>query len=44
MTVQPDHELDILEEDENIPPRPEELIADAGEDIMTTPLPRQPES
>ena len=26
---QPDHELEVLEEDQTIPPRPEELIADA---------------
>lgn len=31
MTVQPDHELEVLEDDENVPPRPEELIADADE-------------
>lgn len=31
MTVQPDHELEVLEDDENVPPRPEELIADAGQ-------------
>ena len=30
MTQQPDHELEVLEEDQTIPPRPEELIADAG--------------
>lgn len=29
-TRQPDHELESLEEDQTIPPRPEELIADAG--------------
>lgn len=28
MTVQPDHEFEVLEDDENVPPRPEELIAD----------------
>jgi hypothetical protein len=28
MTEQPDHELEILEEDETVPPRPEEVIAD----------------
>lgn len=26
---QPDHELEVLEEDETVPPRPEEVIADA---------------
>lgn len=30
MTEHPDHELEVLEEDQNVPPRPEELIADAG--------------
>jgi hypothetical protein len=29
MTEQPDHELEVLEDDQNVPPRPEELIADA---------------
>lgn len=29
MTEQPDHEFEVLEDDENVPPRPEELIADA---------------
>lgn len=31
MTDQPDHEFEILEDDETVPPRPEELIADAAE-------------
>jgi hypothetical protein len=35
MTEHPDHELEVLEEDQNIPPRPEELIADA--DRLTRP-------
>ncbi len=30
MSEQPDHELEILEDDQTVPPRPEELIADAG--------------
>ena len=30
MSGQPDHELEVLEEDQSVPPRPEELIADAG--------------
>ena len=30
MTEQPDHELEVLEDDETIPPRPEEEIADAA--------------
>lgn len=28
-----DHELEVLEEDQTVPPRPEEQIADAREDI-----------
>ncbi|WP_157557502.1 hypothetical protein [Intrasporangium oryzae] len=34
MSEQPahDHELEVLEEDQTVPPRPEEQIADAGED------------
>jgi hypothetical protein len=32
MTEQPDHELEVLEEDETVPPRPEELVADAERD------------
>ena len=30
MSVQPDHELEVLENDQTVPPRPEEVIADAG--------------
>jgi hypothetical protein len=26
---EPDHELEVLEDDETVPPRPEEMIADA---------------
>lgn len=29
MAQQPDHELEVLEDDQNVPPRPEEDIADA---------------
>jgi len=32
MSEHPDHELEILEDDQTIPPRPEESIADAGRD------------
>jgi hypothetical protein len=32
MSDQPDHELELLEDDETIPPRPEEDIADAVRD------------
>jgi hypothetical protein len=30
MTQQPDHELEVLEDDQTVPPRPEEAIADAA--------------
>lgn len=29
MSLQPDHEFEVLEDDQDIPPRPEETIADA---------------
>lgn len=32
MSNQPDHEFEDLEDDETIPPRPEEAIADAVRD------------
>ncbi len=32
MTQIPDHELEVLEDDQNVPPRPEEQVADADED------------
>ena len=31
-----DHELEILEDDQNVPPRPEEEIADARDDDTST--------
>lgn len=34
MTQHPDHELEVLEDDETVPPRPEEDIADAGDDAV----------
>ncbi|MCU1678672.1 MAG: hypothetical protein JWM93_3430 [Frankiales bacterium] len=38
MTEAPhDHELEVLEADENVPPRPEEAIADAADDKVTPP-------
>ncbi len=37
MADHPDHELEVLEEDETIPPRPEEEIADADRDESLTP-------
>ena len=30
MSDQPDHELEVLEEDQTVPPRPEEAIADVN--------------
>ena len=36
MTSQPDHELEVLEEDQNVPPRPEENIADVRDDSAET--------
>jgi hypothetical protein len=32
MSEQPDHELEVLEDDEDVPPRPEEEAADALRD------------
>lgn len=41
MSDQPDHELEVLEEDQTIPPRPEEAIADVdrsrGDDAAPAP-------
>jgi hypothetical protein len=31
-TAAHDHELEVLEDDQNVPPRPEEQIADAVDD------------
>ncbi len=36
-----DHELEVLEDDQDVPPRPEEQIADAGSDYG--PAPRDPQ-
>jgi hypothetical protein len=36
-TAAHDHELEVLEEDQNVPPRPEEEIADAREDDSAAP-------
>jgi hypothetical protein len=30
----PDHELEVLEDDETVPPRPEEVIADASREPL----------
>ncbi|MFP5347098.1 MAG: hypothetical protein ACLGIA_08725 [Actinomycetes bacterium] len=32
MSSQPDHEFEELEDDTRVPPRPEEVVADAGRD------------
>lgn len=32
MSQQPDHEFEVLEDDETVPPRPEEEVADAAPD------------
>ena len=32
MSEQPDHEIEVLEDDQTVPPRPEEQIADASRD------------
>jgi hypothetical protein len=32
MSEQPDHELEVLEDDEDVPPRPEEEAADVLRD------------
>ncbi len=37
-TAAHDHELEVLEEDQTVPPRPEEQIADAHEDDQGPPL------
>lgn len=36
MSVQPDHELEVLEDDQNVPPRPEEQIADVRDTPATS--------
>lgn len=37
MTELPDHEFEVLEDDETVPPRPEELVADAAEEPAPEP-------
>ena len=39
MSVQPDHELEVLEDDQTVPPRPEELIADAARALESEDVP-----
>jgi hypothetical protein len=36
-TAAHDHELEVLEEDQTVPPRPEEQIADVREDVRGEP-------
>ena len=36
-TAAHDHELEVLEDDQTVPPRPEEQIADARDDEPPTP-------
>lgn len=33
MSEQPDHEIELLEDDQTVPPRPEETIADAVREV-----------
>ena len=40
MGVPHDHELEVLEDDQTVPPRPEEVVADAERE--TAPDPRDP--
>ncbi|MEP7332150.1 MAG: hypothetical protein ABI692_08680 [Terracoccus sp.] len=42
MVKQPDHELEVLEVDQTVPPRPEEEIADAYGDEDAADGPGQP--
>ncbi len=37
MTEGPDHEIEVLEDDQTIPPRPEEFVADANRDAAPGP-------
>jgi hypothetical protein len=41
-TVQPDHEFEVLEDDQTVPPRPEEAIADAARVTQEAPDPAAP--
>jgi hypothetical protein len=43
MSEHPDHELEVLEDDQTIPPRPEEVIADAGAPPGLEQVPAPPE-
>ena len=37
-TAAHDHELEVLEDDQNVPPRPEEQIADARDRVQDDPV------
>ena len=36
MSERPDHELEVLEDDQSVPPRPEEEVADAEAPLPDT--------
>jgi hypothetical protein len=36
MSQPPDHQLEVPEDDETVPPRPEEVIADADDTATST--------
>jgi hypothetical protein len=42
-TAAHDHELEVLEEDQTVPPRPEEQIADVREERAASEAPGSPE-
>ncbi len=42
MSQQPDHEFEVLEDDETVPPRPEEVIADIDRDMPAGTRQEQP--
>lgn len=39
----PDHEMEVLEDDPSVPPRPEEEIADAAEEPVDVPVAQPPD-
>ena len=43
-TATHDHELEVLEDDQNVPPRPEEQIADASDTAPESPFEEAPAS
>lgn len=42
MSAQPDHEIEALEDDQTVPPRPEEIVADAARLTQEVPEPAAP--